>query len=222
MHSLDFLEISTTETPNSSVIWLHGLGADGHNFEDLVTQLQLPQKLGIRFIFPHAPIRPISINGGYPMRAWFDILGLDENAIQDESGIRKSEQLIAHLIDKIIKTGIPSQRIIVGGFSQGGALALHFAVRYPNQLGGAIGLSSYIPLAKQVSLERHRINASLPIFLAHGTHDSIVPYPFGQVCYNLLKSLGYPITWREYPIAHTVSVEEINDVSQWLQKNLET
>lgn len=220
MQTLEYIEINTNQTPNSSVVWLHGLGADGHDFENIVTELNLPQHLGIRFIFPHAPVQPVSINAGYPMRSWFDILGLDANASQDEAGIRKAQKSIEQLLESILKSGIPSERIILGGFSQGGALALHIALRYPKKLAGAIGLSTYLPLADLVGQERHSTNADLPLFLAHGTQDAIVPYQFGRVSYQLLNDLGHSVSWHEYPMGHNVSIEEVRDISNWLQDRL--
>ncbi len=217
MQALEFVEVSTSNAPDSSIIWLHGLGADGHNFESLVSELRLPEKLRVKFLFPHAPVQPVSINGGFPMRAWFDILGLDRNANQDEAGIRRAEQLVNQLIDKTIQSGIASERIIVGGFSQGGALALHLALRYPQKLAGSIGLSTYVPLADFISAEKHSENSKLPLFLAHGTQDNIVPYQFGKISYELLTKLDYPTTWKEYPMGHSVCAEEIEDISRWIQ-----
>src|SRR5262245_40521438 len=144
MQDLDFLEIKTHPTPDASVIWLHGLGADGHDFKDIVSELHLPESLAIHFIFPHAPIQPVTINAGFSMRSWFDIFGLDEHAKQDEEGIRKSQALIEQIINNLVAKGIRSERIIIGGFSQGGALALHSALRYPKKLAGAVGLSCYL------------------------------------------------------------------------------
>jgi phospholipase/carboxylesterase len=218
MDTLQFVEVNTNKTPDSSVIWLHGLGADGHDFENLIADLRLPESVGIRFIFPHAPIQPVSINGGYPMRSWFDIYGLDKTSIQDEMGIRKSQQAIDRLIDQVIQSGIPSERIIIGGFSQGGALALHTALRFPKKLAGAVGLSTYLPLADSVATEAHTHNTTLPILLAHGTEDSIVPYHFGQISYQLLTNMGYSVTWHDYKMAHSVCHAEVQDISQWLQR----
>ncbi len=217
MQTLEFVEVSTSNTPDSSIIWLHGLGADGHDFESLVPELRLPERLRVKFLFPHAPVQPVTINGGFPMRAWFDILGLDRSAAQDETGIRKSQQSVEQLIDRTIASGIPSERIIIGGFSQGGALALHLAIRYPQKLGGAIGLSTYLPLADFAATEKQPINDKIPMFIAHGKLDNIVPYQFGEVSYEVLNKLGYPVTFKDYPIAHTVSGEEIADVSRWIQ-----
>ncbi|MBA2655210.1 MAG: carboxylesterase [Gammaproteobacteria bacterium] len=221
MHSIDdYVEVNTNQSPDSSVIWLHGLGADGHDFEGIVPELELPQNLGVRFIFPHAPIQPVSVNGGYPMRAWFDIFGLHETARQDEPGIRKSLELVGDLIDSIIEKGVPSERIIVGGFSQGGAIALHLGLRYPKKLAGVIGLSTYLPLTDQMMGERQTINAATPIFLAHGKQDTLVPYTIGQSAYDKLASLGYSVSWHDYEIAHTVNKEEAQDLGKWIQKVL--
>jgi phospholipase/carboxylesterase len=215
---LDYFEINTQKTPDCSIIWLHGLGADGHDFKHIVSELALP--LGIRFIFPHAPIQPVSINGGYPMRAWFDILGLNEAAKQDEVGIKRSQLAIGHFIDKVIASGIPSHRIIIGGFSQGGALALYVALHCPQKLAGVIGLSTFLPLANRLASERQLINAALPIFLAHGKEDTVVPYSFATSAYNRLKALNYPVSLHNYAMLHTVSAEEVKDISQWIQRIL--
>lgn len=220
MHQLEYVEVNTKKQPDFSVIWLHGLGADGHDFESMVAELQLPEKLGIRFIFPHAPVQPVSINGGYPMRSWFDILGLDKTAKQDEAGIRKSQQSIDSLIQQVIATGINSDKIILGGFSQGGALALHAALRYPEKLAGVIGLSTYLPLSDHIAQEKSVLNQQTPIFLAHGTQDPIVPLAFGEISCTLLKNVGFPVTWSEYVMGHTVCDKEIADLSQWLQQVL--
>lgn len=217
MQTLEFVEVSTSNTPDSSIIWLHGLGADGHDFESLVAELRLPEKLRIKFIFPHAPVQPVTINGGFPMRAWFDIYGLDKTSAQDELGIRKSQQSVEKLIDETIKSGIPSERIIIGGFSQGGALALHLAIRYGKKLRGAIGLSTYLPLADFATAEKSQANDKIAIFLAHGKFDNIVPYQFGEISHEFLKTLDYPVTWKDYPIAHSVCAEEIDDISRWIQ-----
>lgn len=221
MYNLEYIEVSTSNTPNSSIIWLHGLGADGHDFESIVDELRLPEKFQIKFIFPHAPIQPVTINGGFPMRAWFDIISLDRNATQDVAGIRQAQQSIEALIRQTINAGIPSDKIIIGGFSQGGALALHLAIRHEQKLAGAIGLSTYLPIADSAPAEKHQNNANLPIFLAHGTQDNIVPLQFGEVSHQVLDQLGYPVTWKTYPIGHTVCAEEIQNVSHWIQRVLE-
>lgn len=220
MQSLEYVEFSTSKTPDSSIIWLHGLGADGHDFESLVSELRLPEKLAIRFLFPHAPIQPVSINSGYPMRSWFDILGLSENSEQDEPGIRKAAGTIDELIYRVMQEGVKSERIFLGGFSQGGALALHTALRFPHKLGGTIGLSTYLPLGDFVDAEKSATNTQIPIFLAHGTQDFVVPFRFAQITQELLKKLHYNVTFKEYPIGHTVSQNEIQDLSQWIQDTI--
>jgi phospholipase/carboxylesterase len=220
MQPLDFIEISTNNSPNSSIIWLHGLGADGHDFEGLVKELRLPEKLGVRFLFPHAPIQPVSISGGHQMRSWFDILGLEQDSAQDEPGIRRAQQSIERLIDQTIQLGISSERIFLGGFSQGGALALHTAIRSPHKLAGAIGLSTYLPLADLATIEKHPVNVTTPIFMAHGNQDTVVPYRFAQVSYVHLQKLGYDVTFQEYPIGHTVSAQEIENISRWIQRQI--
>lgn len=217
---LDYVEVKTSAQPDACLIWLHGLGADGHDFENLVDQLHLPEQLGVRFLFPHAPIQPVSINAGYPMRSWFDVLGLDDKSIQDEAGIRKSQKRVEALIDHVINEGIASKRIILGGFSQGGALALHIAIRYSQQLAGVAALSTYLPLADLTSKEKHQANDRLPIFIAHGSLDPIVPYRFGQISYDMLKELQFPVVWHHYPIAHSVCEQEVKDISQWIQQVL--
>jgi phospholipase/carboxylesterase len=218
--NLQFVEVDTKQNPNSSVIWLHGLGADGHDFESLVSELNLPNETAIRFIFPHAPVAPVTINGGYPMRSWFDILGLDKTANQDEVGIRRAQGAINQLIDQVAAAGIATNRIILGGFSQGGALALHTALRYPQKLAGAIGLSTYLPLAESAPNEKHLNNHELDIFLAHGTEDFVVPYQFGNISRQALLNMGYCIEWHDYPIGHSVCDQEIADISLWLQAHL--
>jgi phospholipase/carboxylesterase len=220
MDSIDFIEVNTNKQPSSCVIWLHGLGANGHDFKDIVSELKIPKGMGIRFIFPHAPIQPVTINAGYPMRSWFDILGLDVNAKQDEIGIRKSQRSIEHLINNVICTGIPSQRIILGGFSQGGAMALHIALRLPQKLAGMIGLSTFLPLADLLHVERHTMNEKTAIFLAHGRQDSVVPFAFGKMGFDLLRKLGYVVSWHEYNLPHSVNAQEVADVSAWIQKIL--
>lgn len=217
--ALAYLETNTGKTVNSSVIWLHGLGANGHDFHGMIPQLHLPTHMAIRFIFPHAPTRPVSINGGYAMPAWFDIFGLNETSKQDEVGIRKSQIQINDLIAQQIASGISSHRIILAGFSQGGALALYAALRYPQPLAGVIGLSTFLPLAD--SLEAEKQHANLPIFLGHGQQDPVVPFYLGEMSRTILQNANYPISWHSYQdLAHSVSQEEINDVSAWLQRVL--
>lgn len=210
---LDVIEHSPRQEANASVIWLHGLGADGHDFEPIVKELDLPS---IRFILPHAPYRPVSINKGYEMRAWFDILGLDLDSPQDEAGIRACQQKIENLVLAEINKGIPSHRIVLAGFSQGGAIALHTALRYPFKLAGAIILSSWLPLQEKLAQETHEANHDLPILLAHGTFDDIVPLEAAQRGMQLLSEAKHPVTFKEYPMAHHVCDQEVKDIRQFL------
>jgi len=211
---LETLERCISDNANASIIWLHGLGADGHDFEPITNALQLP---GVRFVLPHAPYRPVSINNGYEMRAWFDIYGLDADSPQDETGIRQSQREIEALIEAEKARGIAAEHIVLAGFSQGGAIALHTALRHPEPLAGALVLSSWLPLKTRLQDEAHTANRQLPIFMAHGNLDTIVPLQTAKVSAQLLTAEGYPLTWREYPMAHSVSDEELVDIRQFLQ-----
>jgi phospholipase/carboxylesterase len=224
MRALSLLETVVTETSfpvNAAVIWLHGLGADGHDFAGIIPQLQLPQQPGIRFIFPHAPERPVTLNNGFTMRAWYDIYSLNDLQREDRSGIEVSEQAIGQLIQQQQAAGIPATRIILAGFSQGGAMALHTGLRYPLRLGGIIGLSTYLPLLPHFNAVSHRENRQTPVFLGHGTEDNILPISLGQKTRDHLMQAGYPVEWRQYSMGHQVCSQEIADVSQWLQQILQ-
>ena len=199
------------------VIWLHGLGADGHDFFSIVPQLNLPAQPGIRFIFPHAPRQPVTINGGYVMRAWYDIIAPDLTMRQDKAGILRSAELIREIIDEQIQQGIARDKIVLAGFSQGGAMALHIGLRETNGLAGIMALSCYLPLADELPVPEAADN-DLPIFMAHGNCDAIVPLQAGVTSKDMLKTQGYPITWKDYPMEHSVCAEEIADISEWLQQ----
>ncbi|HLU49344.1 MAG TPA: alpha/beta fold hydrolase [Planctomycetota bacterium] len=199
-----------------TVIWLHGLGADGHDFEPIVPELALPSELRVRFVFPHAPIRPITINAGYRMRGWYDIRDLESVDREDADGIRESERLVHELIEDEKSLGVPARRIVLGGFSQGGALALHTALRYGERLAGVAALSAYLPLAGSIEAERSDANRDLPIFLAHGTADPIVAFEHGHATSLRLAELGYPVTWSSYPMGHSVCGDEIRELGDWL------
>lgn len=216
--TLETIELSTSNTPDASVIWLHGLGADGHDFEGLVPELKLPSNLAIRFIFPHAPQRPITMNGGYVMRGWYDLKGLEFDHNEDSSGIHESSSAIAHLIDHEQARGIPSHRIVLAGFSQGGAIALHTALRYPKTLAGIMALSTYLPLNSSLENERNTANKNIPVFMAHGLQDEIVKYQFGVQSRSLLKQMQYPVEWHDYNMGHSVCIEEIEEIKNWLCK----
>lgn len=211
---LESIEITTGQAPELAVIWLHGLGADGHDFEPIVPELGL--KFPVRFVFPHAPVRPVTINGGMPMRAWYDILGFDRGAREDDAGIRASAAAVTELIDRELARGIATKRIVLAGFSQGGAIALHTAFREPRPLAGVLALSTYLPLAATLAAERHAANAHIPIFMAHGTADPILPLALAESSRRTLESLGYAVDWHVYPMAHQVCLEEVSAIGAWL------
>jgi phospholipase/carboxylesterase len=211
---LDAIEITTGDEPTLSVLWLHGLGADGHDFEPIVPELGL--RIPVRFVFPHAPVRPVTINGGTAMRAWYDILGFDRGAREDGAGIRASAAAVTALIDRELERGMPSERVVLAGFSQGGAIALHTALREPRPLAGVLALSTYLPLAASVAAERSSANLGLPIFMAHGTADNVLPLSLAESSRGALQALGYPVEWRAYPMAHSVCMDEVRAIATWL------
>lgn len=206
--------------PTATVIWLHGLGADGNDFAPVASQLELGDCPPIRFIFPHAPVMPVTINGGYRMRAWYDIAEVDLVRREDANGIRQSQALLEALIAHEKKRGISSNRILLAGFSQGCAMALHTGLRHPEPLAGLLCLSGYLPLADTVAAERHAANQKTPIFLAHGEYDHVVPLARATASRDLLKKLGYAIDWHNYPIDHNVSVEEIDHIAAFIRHHL--
>ncbi len=216
---LPALAIEPTRPTTASVIWLHGLGADGHDFEPIVPQLGL-EDMAIRFIFPHAPMRPVTINMGYVMRAWYDISAPDLSQGQDEDGTRESERQIQAWIQQQIDSGIPAERILLAGFSQGGAIALHTGLRYPQTLGGIIALSTYLPLADTVADEKHAANKDIPIFMAHGHEDPIIPISHARQSRDKLMELGHEVEWHEYTMPHSVSPSEIEAIARWVRKRL--
>ena len=218
--SLDYLEINPNNTAQATVIWLHGLGAGADDFLSIVPQLQLPEALAVRFVFPQAPSLPVTINNGYEMPAWYDIYGFDRNSKQDEQGIRRSEEQLVQLINTEINNGISSDKIVLAGFSQGGAIALHTALRYTQKLAGVMVLSSYLPIADFIAAEKSVGNAALPIFIAHGSDDTVLPIVAAELTREYLQAHDYPIDWHIYPMAHQVCYEEIQDISAWLQKVL--
>lgn len=195
---------------------MHGLGADGHDFESLVPELRLPSSPGVRFVFPHAPVRPVTINGGRRMRAWFDVAGFDRRAPQDERGIRESAEAIGALVKRERERGIAASRILIAGFSQGGAMALFTALRWPERLGAIVALSTYLPLADALAAELHPANAGVPVFLAHGELDPLLPQALGEASRDTLLSLGCPVDWHSYPMPHSVCPEEIADLRRFL------
>jgi len=211
---LDAIEITTGPKPRLAVLWLHGLGADGHDFEPIVPELGL--SVPVRFVFPHAPVRPVTINGGMAMRAWYDILGFDRRAREDAAGIRASAAAVTELVDREIERGMSSDRIVLAGFSQGGAVALHTALREPRPLAGVLALSTYLPLAATLASERSAANARLPLFMAHGTDDGVLPLQLAETSRAALEALGYAVEWHAYPMAHSVCLEEVGAIGAWL------
>jgi len=218
--ALDTIEIETAPNPTVSVIWLHGLGADGNDFVPIVHELDLMDCPPIRFVFPHAPTMPVTINNGYVMRAWYDILGADLVRREDEAGLRKSQTLVEDLIAREKSRGIPSARIVLAGFSQGCAMTLQTGLRHPEKLAGLLGLSGYLPIHTTLPSERHSANYDTPIFLAHGGSDPIIPIDRAERSRDILQSLGYDVEWHEYRMPHSVCAEEIDDVSAWLKRVL--
>lgn len=218
--TLETIQVESGPNPTVSVIWLHGLGADGNDFVPIVRELNLSGCPAIRFIFPHAPTMPVTINGGYVMRAWYDILGTDLVRREDEAGLRKSQKAIEQLIENEKARGIPAERIILAGFSQGCAMTLQTGLRYPEKLAGLLCLSGYLPLNAMVAAERSPANQSAPIFMGHGTVDPVVPIIRAEQSRDVLQSLGYKIEWHQYPMPHSVCAEEIDHIGDWLRKLL--
>ena len=215
---LDAIEIETGKNPATSVIWMHGLGADGNDFVPIVPELDLPDT-AVRFVFPHAPVQPVTINAGMRMRAWYDVA---DTAIrrEDERGVRASQALIEALIAREKERGTGSQRLVLAGFSQGGAIALQTGLRHPERIAGIMALSTYVPIAEKLAPEASAANRGVPIFMAHGSDDPIIPISRAEKSRDLLRSLGYPLEWREYPMPHSVCAEELDAIGAWLRKVL--
>ena len=218
--ALTTVEIEPKLTARSSVIWMHGLGADARDFEPIVPELKLPEPSAIRFVFPNAPIRPVTVNGGMRMRAWYDVLSMDLPRQEDPEGVYASERAIFELIEREKKRGIQAERIVLAGFSQGGALALHTGLRYPERLAGILALSCYLPLASKLNGERRPANQQTPIFMAHGDYDAVIPMRYGKQSAEALENLGYRVEWQEYGMGHEVCWEEIRDIAAWLGRVL--
>jgi phospholipase/carboxylesterase len=218
--SRDAVEIETGPKPTGTVIWLHGLGADGHDFEPIVPELGAFAPGALRFIFPHAPIRPVTLNGGYAMRAWYDIVSLDRLGPEDERGVRGSQAVVEALIGRENERGIATGRIVLAGFSQGGALALYVGARHPGKLAGIMGLSCYMLLAARFAAERVAANQATPIFLAHGTQDPVVAPALGEQTRRLLEQSGYAVEWHAYSMPHAVCPQEVTDIAAWLRRVL--
>ncbi len=214
--ALETIERETAPEPEASVIWLHGLGADGYDFDPIVPQLRLPGGPEVRYVFPHAPVRPVTINAGMAMRAWYDIVDLRPGAPQDAAGVRESAEAVDGLIRREVERGIPESRIILAGFSQGGAIALYAGLRYPETLAGIIGLSTYLPLQDAFDTEASEANRHTPLFMAHGSLDPVVPPVAGETTSRFLVQRGYDVTFRTYAMPHAVCPEEIEDIRRWL------
>ena len=216
MDLLPHIELATGTEPVATVIWLHGLGADGWDFVPIVRELPLPDELALRFIFPHAPVRPVTINGGAEMRAWYDIAMNDISRLPDEGGIRESQAAVERLIAREVGRGMDAGRIVLAGFSQGGAIALQAGLRHASRLAGIVALSTYLPLEESLEAEASSANQATPIFMAHGTEDPIVPIQLAELSRAALKSRGYDVEWHTWSMPHAVCAEEIEAVSAFL------
>ncbi|HEX7386026.1 MAG TPA: dienelactone hydrolase family protein [Castellaniella sp.] len=213
---LETLERETGPNPTHSIIWLHGLGADGNDFAPIVPEFTGDGLPALRFVFPHAPVRPVTLNQGMPMRAWYDAYGLQRDSREDIAGIRTARQAIGGLIKQECARGVPSEHIVLAGFSQGCATALYTGLRFERRLAGMVGLSGYLPLRHTTAAERHPINAQTPIFMAHGTQDPVIPITFAETGRDLLTALGQPVQWHTYPMPHAVHPQELEDIRAFL------
>ncbi len=220
---LETIELETARNPTAAVIWMHGLGADGNDFVPIVNELDLTQAPAIRFVFPHAPMMPVTINNGHVMRAWYDVSfgDLEGNSRRaDEQGVRQSQAHIGELIAREVERKIPFKNIVLAGFSQGGAIALQTGLRYPQTLAGVMALSCYMPCGDSFAAEASAANAKTPLLIAHGTDDPVVAYRMGKNTSDLLVKSGYPVEWHEYPMQHSVCLEEVRDIGAWLTRVL--
>jgi phospholipase/carboxylesterase len=215
---LDNIEIETAPNPTIAVVWLHGLGADGNDFVPLVRELDLTGLPGIRFVFPHANTMPVTINGGYVMRSWYDIVATDLTRREDEGGLRSSQLQVEALIAREKARGIPASRIILAGFSQGCAMTLQTGLRHPEKLAGMLCLSGYLPLSSVAGAERSEASLGTPIFMAHGVQDPVVPFARAEESRKVVEALGYQVEWHAYPMQHTLCLEEVQDISTWIRK----
>ena len=214
---LDAVEINPAQTPQACLIWLHGLGADGHDFEPLIPELRLVDEFAVRVVLPHAPHRPVTINGGMLMRAWYDVLSLEFGQAEDRSGIEESEQQLLALIAREVENGIPAKRVVLAGFSQGGAMALHTGLRYPQPFAGILALSCYLPLAELLDRESCETSRAVPIMMAHGISDPLIPLALAEQSRDRLRQRGYTVDWHTYPMPHAVYPQEIRDIRLWLE-----
>jgi phospholipase/carboxylesterase len=219
-YMLEVIEAESGDNPTATIIILHGLGADGNDFVPVAEELDLGAVGPVRFLFPHAPVMPVTVNGGYRMRAWYDILGTEQHGVQDERGLRRSRELVEALITREKGRGIPAGRIVLAGFSQGCAMALLTGLRHPERLAGIAGLSGYLPIAETTAAERSAANHDTPIFLAHGTHDEMISLDRAEATRDALQAMGYPVEWHEYLMGHSVSPLEIAELNAWLVRVL--
>jgi phospholipase/carboxylesterase len=217
---LEALEVETAPSPRAAVIWLHGLGADGYDFVDIVPALRLPASLGVRFVFPHAPMRPVTINQGMVMRAWYDVRDDAGARREDEPGVRQSQRSVEALMARERARGVPAGRLVLAGFSQGGAMALQTGLRHPERLAGIMALSCFLPLAHTLAAEASAASRDVPIFMAHGTDDPLIPLARARHAHDVLTGLGYRVEWHEYPMPHAVCEPEVRDLSAWLARIL--
>lgn len=216
MELLPHIELATGPDPRGTVIWMHGLGADGWDFVPIVRELELPEDLALRFIFPHAPVRPVTINNGYAMRAWYDIAMADIGRLPDEAGIRQSQAQVEAFLAREKSRGIAARDIVLAGFSQGGAIALHAGLRHTEALAGILALSTYLPLAETLAREAADANERVPVFMAHGTQDPVVPLALAESSRDTLAARGLAPEWHAYPMPHSVCAEEVGAISRWL------
>ena len=217
---LPYVEVNPKLPAKAVVIWLHGLGDSGNGFAPIVPELRIPDELAIRFVFPHAPVRPVTINNGMQMRAWYDIISMDFNQRADRDGVLESAALVKQLIEAEMAKGIAADKIVLAGFSQGGVIALHLATRFEHKLAGVMSLSSYMAMSDSLASEAHEANKHTPFFIAHGQHDDVVPMFLGHNAYKVLEANGYPASWHEYQMQHNVNAQEVREISAWLQQRL--
>ena len=220
MQNLPAEIVKTSEQTEFTVIWMHGLGADGHDFVPVIPELKLPESLKIKFVFPHAPVRPVTLNNGMEMRAWYDLLSLDRSKTAKEDDILTTVTWINQMIDEEVKSGTPSEKILLAGFSQGGVIALHTGLRYSKKLLGIMALSTYIPFKENVFDQANEAQSGVPIFAAHGKFDPVIPFMSYEDYVPSLEAKGYNVEAHDYPMEHSLCLEEINDISTWLQKSL--
>lgn len=219
-NALPYVEINPQGPVKATVIWLHGLGDSGHGFAPIVPELKLPDSMGIRFVFPHAPERPVTINNGMRMRAWYDIKSMDFDKRADLTGVRESAEQVSELIDAEIASGVPAEKIVLAGFSQGGVIALHLGPRLDKKLAGIMALSTYMCEPTLLKAEALKFNQQTPIFMAHGEQDEVVPVIMGKSAFTTLQHQGYDVSWQSYPMQHNVCMAEIHTISAWLQARL--